>query len=225
MSNALNLIDNLNNEGEKITWSSSSNSVVNPENGTISPSVLSSTTLSVTAKVTKGTQSKTKLFFITVPKASSSDADVVARDMESLTFDSFRANNSKPSEIYSELSLTKTGKSQLSSISWSSNNEAVINSSSGKIVAASNPTDVDLTATIQYNAETQTKTFSLKVPVIENDDADVVTKDKSKLVLTDFLGNNRDGQKITEDCRCQFQGKWQQDFLVNAGFSHSVLIR
>lgn len=80
--------------------------------------------------------------------------EVVAADKEALSI---------PESTMLDLELPNTGKSGFTTITWSSDSQSVI-SNDGKVTRPENDTDVKLTATITAGTESDTKTFTVRVP-------------------------------------------------------------
>ena len=80
--------------------------------------------------------------------------EVVAADKEALSI---------PESTMLDLELPNTGKSGFTTITWSSDSPNVI-SNDGKVTRPENDTDVKLTATITAGTESDTKTFTVRVP-------------------------------------------------------------
>lgn len=80
--------------------------------------------------------------------------EVVAADKEALSI---------PESTMLDLELPNTGKSGFTTITWSSDSQSVI-SNDGKVTRPENDTDVKLTATITAGTESDTRTFTVRVP-------------------------------------------------------------
>ncbi|PWG59163.1 family 43 glycosylhydrolase [Bifidobacterium catulorum] len=70
-------------------------------------------------------------------------------------------------------------------VTWASDNEAVINPNTGKVTPAAADTSVKLTATVTVNGATATRTFTLTVPAAITDSAQVADKLLVNYQLTD----------------------------------------
>lgn len=95
------------------------------------------------------------------------DAEAVAADSESLTFDTIKGNNTAIDDINYDLNLPSSG-SNGTTITWSSTNPAVLNTDGAVTRPESGSADaaVSITAYITKGESTVTKTFSLIVKVM-----------------------------------------------------------
>ncbi|NOH15828.1 immunoglobulin-like domain-containing protein [Clostridium cochlearium] len=151
----LNLITNKN--GVKITWSSSKPDVVTNYGKVNRPSFgKSDVKVELTATITRGNVCDNIVIKLVV-KANTSEESILPHDTKLLEI--------KDTDLeFDHIDLPKVGKNG-SIITWQSSNPKVI-SSNGEISRQDikEPSiEVQLTATLKYNEQTQTKVFNLKV--------------------------------------------------------------
>ena len=140
-----------------ITWTSSNETIINPETGAV---VLpdETTTVTLTASVNEDGVVHQREFPLTVKVFSDTEAEANA-----LTFDTMKGANTAETAITSNLNLVTTG-AHGSAIRWASSDEAVI-AADGTVVrdALANAKDVTLTATVGTGDDAVTKAFHLRV--------------------------------------------------------------
>jgi len=153
--------------GTTITWASNNIAVISNSGAVTRPAHGSGdATVTFTATITKGIATDSVVFNLTVKEMPTTltDAEKVAADKATLTWDVIKSNNTAQSSVTSNLTLPTTGISG-STITWSSSVPATI-SNSGTVTRpthnASNQT-VTLIATIVSGNESDTITFALIV--------------------------------------------------------------
>ena len=151
-------------EGSTIAWNSDSSAISNT--GVVNQPAIGEDNIiaHLTATLTKGSLSETKSFTLTVVALEMSDADIVANDIDNLTFNSIKSSNTLESEITSNLNLISSGKKG-SQISWVSNQIGTVSTSGGVIRPAFGESDVSvtLTANLTKGSISEDKTFNLIV--------------------------------------------------------------
>ena len=151
-------------EGSTIAWNSDSSAISNT--GVVNQPAIGEDNIiaHLTATLTKGSLSETKSFTLTVVALEMSDADIVANDIDNLTFNSIKSSNTLESEITSNLNLISSGKKG-SQISWVSNQIGTVSTSGGVIRPAFGESDVSvtLTANLTKGSISENKTFNLIV--------------------------------------------------------------
>jgi len=161
--------------GVTVSWASSS-SVIS-STGVVSRPAFSegNVVVQLTATLTKGSETRTKVFNLTVLKLSISDTESVSNVKENLTLaniNALRANLTLPTTI-DGVTLT-----------WSSSDESVVSSSG--VIFPSNYQGADktarLTVTLTKGSVTDTKSFDVLVPKLAMSDAEAVALEKQGLL-------------------------------------------
>jgi sugar lactone lactonase YvrE len=162
-----------------ITWSSS-NSVIS-SSGLVTADANVDYTVLLTATITKDNNTK-KDFLLIVPSSGISDSSA----LEELTFELIKDKNLRKNQITSNLDLPSAilGKS----ITWSSNNETVLNPYSGVVSRSGLTSDasINLTATTGSSS----KVFALTILKELSNYEDIVNADKELLTMRKILGLN-----------------------------------
>ncbi|RXT04584.1 hypothetical protein EIZ39_20435 [Ammoniphilus sp. CFH 90114] len=184
-------------DGTTITWSTD-NSAVIAADGTISRPAYSAgdATVTLTATITKGAAIETKTFVVKVLKQSQTDAEAVANAKGALAV-GYAAGDSA-SGVTQDLTLATMGADG-TSVTWSSDNPAVI-AADGTIsrpAYSAGDATVTLTATIAKGAATETKTFVVKVLKQSQTDAEAVANAKGALAVGYTAGDSASG--VTQD--------------------------
>ena len=190
--------------GTTITWTSSNPSVISASGKVNRPSYTSGDAdVTLTAVITKGTSTDTKVFKVTVIKNPITDAESVALDKQALAIGFTGSDIS--SAVTQNLTLPTSGTNG-TTIVWTSGNPSVI-STSGKVNRpsyTSGDADVTLTAAITKGTVTDTKVF--KVTVIKNPitDADCSASDAAALTIVFADGDSASG--VTHDITLPVSG-------------------
>ncbi len=173
--------------GSVIAWTSNPEGIVGATGTVARPA--STTVVTLTAAISKGASSDSKIFSVTVIKAALPDDQAVAADAAELA-PGFAVGDSVAS-VTSNLALPSSG-SNGSAISWASSDVAVI-TATGLVTRPAAATDVILTATIVKGSATATKTFTVTVlkSAAQMTDAEIVAADKAALALG-FSGSDND---------------------------------
>ena len=183
--------------GTTITWVSSDPSVISiggsvtrPANGD------GDKVVTLTGTITKGSESVTKVFSLTVIEQPASDLDSVAEDKTNLAV-TYGAGDSA-GNVTQDVTLPTSG-SNGTTISWSSSNTSYIvnNGSVTRPAFGSGDATVTLTATITKGSESDTKVFTLTVKETPQTDAEAVAEDKTNLVVT--YGTGDSAGNVTQD--------------------------
>jgi hypothetical protein len=183
------------NDVVDLSWKSSNENIINSY-GDVTVDIEKDYTIQLIATIFSNGFESEKSFLLTVPKEELTDKIAVDQAFEILTFDSIRGENSKRTEIYSDLNLYTSGVSG-TSINWASSNSAI--STFGAISRDLNDTKVDLNATISKGDEVRNKLFSLVVKGEKVGDYEIVQSDKIWLTLAQILNKNRDKNSIVSD--------------------------
>jgi hypothetical protein len=163
-------------DNSAIAWTSSNADVVSNA-GAVTQPVTGDATLTLTATITVGTASDTKVFPVTV-KAQMTDAQAVAAAKAALAI-GYQAGDAATS-VTQNLTLPVTGAAGCS-VSWQSSDPAITtNGTVGRPVTGDLP--VTLTATISLNAASDTKVFIVTVKA-EMTDAEAVAAAKAALTI------------------------------------------
>lgn len=112
----------------------------------------------IDAIISRGTASTTKNFGLVIMGVVELADDAIALD-----FDAIRGDNASTTSVTSSLNLPTVGAVNSSTITWESDNEAVI-ATDGTVTPASTDTVVTLVATLTFDGAIQTKAFVLTVP-------------------------------------------------------------
>ncbi len=174
-------------DGAEISWSSSDETVVGPDGTVHFPAMAEGDkTVTLTANVTKGTESVEKPFVLTVP-ARMTDEEAVEADISALQI---------ATALYDSASLPAVGTNG-SVITWAADNkEAVVISDEadgGQYAVTTNRKEenipVVLTATVTKGNVTKMKPFSVVVQRIVTDEMSV-KEDLEQIVLPETVTEN-----------------------------------
>ena len=169
--------------GSAISWSSTNTAVVSTAGVVVRPAA--TTTVTLTATITKGSVSDTKTFSVTVLAAPMTDAQAVATDKSALQI--IYASGDTATSVRTDLTLPTTGANG-TAISWNTSNAAVV-SAAGVVTRPTTTTLVDLTATISKGNASATQVFTVTVLAATLTDAQAVAADKSALQITYTSGD------------------------------------
>jgi|GEM_PF-3149299 len=176
--------------GTTISWSSSNTSYI-VNNGSVTRPAFGSgdATVTLTATITKGSESDTKVFTLTVKETPQTDAEAVAEDKTNLVVT--YGTGDSAGNVTQDVTLPTSG-SNGTTISWSSSNTSYIanNGSVTRPLYADGNQTVTLTATITKGGESDTKTFSLTVIKQPISDSESVAADKTNLAVTYGAGDS-----------------------------------
>ena len=164
-------------DGSTLAWASSDPSVVTSA-GVVSRPVTTDATVTLTATITVGAASDTKLFPITV-KAQMTDAQAVAAAKAALTIG--YASGDSASNVTQNLTLPATGIDG-SAIAWASSDPSVVTSAGVVSRPVTTDANVTLTATITVGAASDTKLFPVTVKA-QMTDAQAVAAAKAALTI------------------------------------------
>ena len=155
--------------GTSVSWNTSGNSAIASDGSVTRPSFSSGDTSgNLVATITKGSESTTKTFSLTVIKLSATDTEKAQADADALAI-SFASGDSA-SSVTQNISLPSSAGSNGSTISWSASGHSYI-SNSGVVTTSSSDWWESLplsksgtvTATITNGSDSVTKNFSLTV--------------------------------------------------------------
>jgi hypothetical protein len=185
-------------DGVSITWSSS-DTIALANDGTVSRQGTDKKVI-VTATITKGSGAFASRFekkFIVVVLATKTDAQIVAKVKELLTFDFIKEDNESPIDIRSILNLP-TSSLDGTTLTWKSSDKYVICDISdciGHVERPSEDTLIKLTATISKGDENATKDFSVLVKGTMTS-KDKLENAKEQVTTKTILGTNRGDESI-----------------------------
>ena len=164
--------------GTTISWTSSDTTVIADTGEVTRPAAnAADATVTLTATITKNTESDTKEFTLTVLKdAGLSDTESVAAAKTALVIT--YAQGDSETSVTQDMTLPTTGASG-TTITWTSSDTTVI-ASDGTVIRPAADATVTLTATIEKNGVSDTKTFTLTVKK-DLSDAESVAADKAAL--------------------------------------------
>ncbi|WP_426451764.1 immunoglobulin-like domain-containing protein [Paenibacillus sp. S-38] len=167
--------------GSTVTWSSSDPSVIS-EQGTVQrPAVgQGNATVDLTATITRGNVTDTRIFTLTVLEQALSDAQAVAEAKMALAVG--YAPLEDQNTVKSALTLPTSG-AQGTTVSWSSDTPAVVTNSGAVTRPAYSTGDVTatLTATLTRGNASDTQVFPVKVLRLEQTDEEAVEEAKEAL--------------------------------------------
>ena len=180
-----------------VSWSSSDTSVI-ATNGTVTrPSYdTGDQVVTLTATITKGAESDTKVFTLTVKALPESDIEAVASAKKVLAVGYITGDSA--SSVTGNVTLPTAGASD-TAVSWSSSDTSVI-ATNGTVVRPSyvqGDQDVTLTATITKGAESDTKVFTVTVKALAQTDAQAVAAAKAALEIGYAVGDS--ASSVTAD--------------------------
>ncbi|WP_168119565.1 immunoglobulin-like domain-containing protein [Paenibacillus sp. HB172176] len=190
--------------GTTITWSSSNEAVVDTDGAVTRPEYTESdASVTLTATISKGSESDTQVFTLTVIMQAQTDAEAVADDKAALEI--AYAQGDSASSVTQNVELPTSGASG-TTITWSSSNDAVVDTDGVVTRPAYTESDasVTLTATISKGAESDTQTFTLTVIKQAQTDAEAVADDKAALAIAYASGDN--ASSVTEDVELPTSG-------------------
>ena len=178
-----------------ISWESNEEAVVQ-SNGTVSQQT-KDTEVTLTATITSGDEIRKKLIYITVPSNTLTDADIVKKVQNTLSFDMIRGDNTRMNAIYSDLNLSISTLFG-ANVVWSSDNTSFINID-GTVNRQTEDKNITITATITKGSDSNSTSYELVVKKDISEDKEKVLADAKALSPSDFLGNNRDTNNIVQN--------------------------
>ncbi|BBI35669.1 S-layer homology domain-containing protein [Cohnella abietis] len=175
-------------DGASVEWSSDKPNVISSTGVVTRPShIASDATVTLTATITKGNDSDTKMFTLKVLKQQT-DAEAVAAAKGSVAVG--YNGSDRATSVTQNVTLSTTGADG-TSVAWSSDKQGVI-SSTGVVTRPSytaGDATVTLTATITKGNDSDTKTFTLTVLKQLQTDAEAVAAAKGS-VAVGYNGSN-----------------------------------
>ena len=174
-----------------ITWASSDVAVVS-NGGVVSRPLTQDASVTMTATITVGSASDTKLFPITV-KAQMTEAQAVAAAKAALAIT--YASGDSASSVTKNLTLPATGL-DTSTITWVSNNSSVVSNSGVVTQPLTQDASVTMTATITVGSASDTKAFPITVKA-QMTDAQAVAAAKAALAIT--YGSGDSASSVTKN--------------------------
>ena len=156
-------LTNAGSSGTTVGWASDNTGVVAVDGAVVRPAYGSgNATVTLTATITKGSESDTKVFTLTVKEAQQTDAEAVAAVKSTLAIGF--ASGDDANNVSQNVSLTNAG-SNGTTVSWASDSIGVI-SVNGTVIrpaSISGNATVILTATITKGSASDTKVFNVTV--------------------------------------------------------------
>ncbi|MEC1639559.1 cohesin domain-containing protein [Schinkia azotoformans] len=184
-------------DGTTITWNSDTPSVIGND-GTVTRPANSAGDASVTltATITKGTETTTKVFVVKVLKQSQTDAEAVSNAKVALEIG--YATGDSVNAVTQDVTLASTGVDG-ATITWNSDTPSVIGNDGTVTRPANSAGDasVTLTATITKGTETTSKVFVVKVLKQSQTDAEAVSNAKATLEIGYSTGDSVNA--VTQD--------------------------
>lgn len=178
--------------GSKITWKSSDTAIIS-NTGIVSRPVNGSSTdagkVTLTATITNGSETDTKEFICNV--LAWTDEEEAELDAEMITWDNIKGENISKSSVTTDLEFIKTGN-RGSVITYSSNNEAIINTDG--IVSRPKYTQGDTVITITAHVTKNTVKKDIVIPGIKVLKLGITNKEAADIAL-----NAIDGTAIKGD--------------------------
>ncbi|MFA5636321.1 MAG: immunoglobulin-like domain-containing protein, partial [Anaerovoracaceae bacterium] len=192
-----------------ISWASSDVSVIGQTGTVTRPAFLDGDTrVTLTATITIGTESATKLFTFTVKESEPTDQEAVDETVEWLTVDEIKGTNLSLDQVTANLLLHTTG-SYSTEIQWTSDNPLVIETN-GTVICPSftqGNTVVKLTAVIKRGVSSITKEFDVTVLTLNSTDEEAVLKAWDLLTYEKILGENEDAKQVETSLMLSFTGE------------------
>ena len=184
-----------------VTWASSDEAVITTAGVVTRPTFdAGDAVITLTATLTKNAETDTKVFTLTVIKMPQTDAESVAVDKAALVFAQFQGVNTAEDSITLSMTMPTLGSSG-STITWASDNEAVI-ATDGTVTRPTFDTGdavVTLTATFTKNADTDTKAFTFTVLKEDPTDLQAVAAAEGDLVFDSIKQENTELNAISSD--------------------------
>ncbi|SPF52227.1 Outer membrane autotransporter barrel (modular protein) [Candidatus Desulfosporosinus infrequens] len=189
-------------KGTTVTWTSSNPSVISNDGQTVNRPAWNATdaTVTMTANLTNGAATGTQTFTLIVPKLAEPDADNLAADKATLAIGYGGVDSA--SSVTQAITLPAGPMTKGTTVTWTSSNPSVI-SNDGQTVnrPAWNATDatVTMTANLTNGALTGTQTFSLTVPKVTPNLADIkATVPNNTVLLGNYLFQLSDTNGLTQ---------------------------
>jgi hypothetical protein len=179
--------------GTTIAWASDNTAVISNSGVVTRPAYGSGdATVTLTATIKKGTAEDTVEFTLTVKEMPENDAQAVADDKAALTWSVIAGENTAENNVLVNLATLPASGANGTTITWASNNTAVI-SNSGAVtrpIYGNGDATVTLTATIKKGTTEDTVVFTLIVKEMPQNDAAAVAADKVALTWGVIAGEN-----------------------------------
>lgn len=176
----------------------------------------------LTATVSRGSAREDKAFVLMVKRLPAGDAEAVAEDAASLTFERIQGTNAALQAITAPLNLPSSGRNG-TSIAWNSTDPSAV-ASDGSVVrppftGADRP--VTLTATVSRGSAREDKAFVLTVKRLPASDAEAVQADLDLLTFEKIRGGNAAPDLVTADLRLTSSG-WNGTAVAWSSSSSAV---
>ncbi len=184
--------------GSTITWVSSNTDILNNNGQVISRPEYGEgdAIVTLTATISRGDATDTREYVLTIKELDISDAEAVAA--AKIVLEIGYGTGDSSSNVTQNLTLTTSGANS-TTISWSSNNTAVI-SNTGTVTRPTYTTGnqtLTLTATISRGGVQDTKTFTVTVTALPISDAEAVAA--AKIALSIGYGTGDSSSNITKN--------------------------
>ncbi|REE78569.1 S-layer family protein [Paenibacillus taihuensis] len=183
----------------QISWSSNEPSIISGLGVVTRPAV--DTPVTLTATVTKGSETATKSFELTVPAKLASNQSAVNQDKGFLDWSVIKGGNESQADITLPLELPTSGANG-STITWSSDDTAHITNTGRVYKPLFDEGDavVVLKATVTRGSSTAVRTFSLTVkPDPYYADRTALIQAVKSLTMKQLLGENKSEMDVTHD--------------------------
>ncbi|SEO88102.1 immunoglobulin-like domain-containing protein [Paenibacillus sp. OV219] len=183
----------------QISWSSNEPSIINSLGAVTRPAV--DTPVTLTATVTKGSETATKSFEFTVLAKLASNQSAVNQDKVFLDWSVISGGNGSQDDVTLPLTLPTSGANG-TTITWSSDDTAHITDAGRVYKPLFDESDavVVLKATVQRGSTKAIKTFSLTVkPDANNAERTALIHAVKSLTLKQLLGENKSELDVTHD--------------------------
>lgn len=185
--------------GTNVSWTSSDIAISTSGIVTRAAYLTGDTSVSLSATVSKGSESDNVIFNLTVTKLPITDAESVLVDTGDLVFDIIKNLNSAEGDIQTDLDLIVSGNNG-TNISWASSDVAI--STSGVVTRAvylTGDTSVSLLATLSKGSVSDDVRFNLVVTKLPISDAESVMIDTQDLVFDNIRSFNKTENTIIFD--------------------------
>lgn len=185
--------------GSSISWATSDPAVITQTGAVTRPAFLAGdAAVTLTATITIGLESTTKIFTCTVKENEPTDEQAVNETYAWLTEDAIRGTNPALTQVTSDLPLHTAG-AYSTQIQWASDRPLVLDSD-GILLHRPTFTEgnavVKLTALLTRGEFATTKEFEITVPAFPSTDEEAVAKTWDGLTYEAILGENEDAQGV-----------------------------
>lgn len=191
--------------GSTISWESNAPEVIATDGTVTRPSFSEENKMvQLTATITKGDYSNTRVFNVTVQALDSTDAEALSITDAWLTYERVLGDNLHANQVEKPLSLALTGPEN-TIINWSCTHEGFISLERDTMGQVTQPSfsigdvPVTLVATIVRGDKSLKKTFEVIVKAPPLTDEEAVALDYNRIKIGDTLGLNPSPYAVTEN--------------------------